>query len=132
MTGGSNILDIPSDATPKWFFEERLPVKLPEAFEKFKDTIGGTEGILQFDVGGEGGGKWYLTIKEGTATVTEGENEDASTTFTIDAADWMAIIRKEMDPQMAFMSGKLMIAGDMTLAMKLGQIIRGLLSTEEQ
>ena len=38
-------------------------------------------------------------------------------------ADFLAIVNGKLNPQMAFMSGKLKIQGDMGLAMKLQQIL---------
>jgi putative sterol carrier protein len=38
-------------------------------------------------------------------------------------ADFLAIVNGKMNAQMAFMSGKLKIQGDMGLAMKLQQIL---------
>ncbi|MEW5947637.1 MAG: SCP2 sterol-binding domain-containing protein [bacterium] len=124
------IPEIPPDATPKWMFEERLPKRLDAALERFKDQLEGVEGVLQFNIEGDNGGQWCITLKEGKGEVTAGENEDASTTFTISAEDWMALIRREVDPQTIFMSGRMRIAGDMGLAMKLGQIIRGAMAQE--
>ena len=38
-------------------------------------------------------------------------------------ADFLNIVNGKLNPQMAFMSGKLKIQGDMGLAMKLAQIL---------
>ncbi|MEW5945777.1 MAG: SCP2 sterol-binding domain-containing protein [bacterium] len=121
---------MPADAGPKWVFEERLPKRFEESMEKYREQLEGIEGVLQFNIEGEGGGQWHIALSEGKATVHPGESEDPSTTFTVDAADWMAIVRRETDPQTVFMQGKLRIAGDMNLAMRLGQLIRTVLQEE--
>jgi putative sterol carrier protein len=38
-------------------------------------------------------------------------------------ADFLAIVNGKLNPQMAFMSGKLKVQGDMGLAMKLQQLL---------
>jgi putative sterol carrier protein len=73
----------------------------------------------QFDVTGEGGGKWYAKIENGALTPGEGEAENPDCTITVSASDWLDILAGKLDAQMAFMAGKLKIAGDMGLAMKL-------------
>jgi 3-hydroxyacyl-CoA dehydrogenase/3a,7a,12a-trihydroxy-5b-cholest-24-enoyl-CoA hydratase len=119
----ANGVNIPEGATVKDLFEQ-LGKRLPEAEQKFGDLFTSMEGILQFDITGEGGGKWYMEFKSGKASVTEGAHESPTTTFTVDAADWLALSRREADPQQLFMSGRLKVAGDMGLAMKLGQFMR--------
>ena len=42
-------------------------------------------------------------------------------TITMDAQDWIDMISGSLDGQQAFMTGKLKIKGDMSLAMKMGQ-----------
>ncbi len=41
-------------------------------------------------------------------------------TLTISGLDWLDMLARKLNPQMAFMSGKLKLKGDMGLAMKLG------------
>ena len=44
-------------------------------------------------------------------------------TITQAVADWREINAGRLNPQMAFMSGKIKVSGDMSLAMKLGSIM---------
>lgn len=78
-----------------------------------------------FDIGGEGGGKWFADLtKESGPWITQGEG-DAKCTITVPKAeDWVAIASGDLKPTAAFMQGKLKVKGDMSLAMKL----QGLLS----
>lgn len=117
-------------ATVQELFDNYLPQRIEAAFERFKDTLAGMEGILQFNITGENGGVWHILIKEGKGEVKKGEHETPTTTFTVDSADWLALVQRKVDPQAIFMSGKLKIAGDMSLAMRLGQIIRGAFGTQ--
>jgi len=55
--------------------------------------------------------------------VTAGSTGGAKCTVTAATGDFMNIVSGKMNPQMAFMSGKLKIKGDMGLAMKLQKVI---------
>ena len=46
---------------------------------------------IQFDIAGEGGGKWTVVVENGTCTVNEGTIEDATATLKSDAATWVGI-----------------------------------------
>ncbi|MFZ1510297.1 MAG: SCP2 sterol-binding domain-containing protein, partial [Tabrizicola sp.] len=49
--------------------------------------------------------------------------EEADVTLTADADVFRAILDGEMNPTMAFMTGKLAVDGSMGLAMKLGSVL---------
>ena len=48
--------------------------------------------------------------------------QTATCTFRVAASDYLDMVNGKLNPQMAFMSGKLKIAGDMGLAMKMQQL----------
>ena len=79
----------------------------------------GMTATYQFDITGDSGGKWFAKIENGALTTGEGEAENPSITITVSDTDWLDIITGKLDGQMAFMTGKLKIQGDMSLAMKL-------------
>jgi len=82
----------------------------------------GLEAVYQFDLTGDNGGKYNLAIDDGQLTVTEGTHASPSITITMAANDYLDMSNGKLNPQMAFMSGKLKIAGDMGLAMKMQQL----------
>jgi len=82
----------------------------------------GMTATYQFDITGEGGGKWFAKIENGVLTSGEGDAESADCTVTVSAGDWLDILNGKLNGQMAFMAGKLKIAGDMSLAMKLNSL----------
>ena len=90
---------------------------MPTNFKK--DKAAGMKAIYQWDVTGEGGGKWNAVIDNGNITVSEGQHASPNITITVAAKDWLDILNGKLDGQMAFMSGKLKVKGDMSLAMKL-------------
>jgi putative sterol carrier protein len=58
-------------------------------------------------------------IKDNKCTVTQGTAPAAKLTVTADSADFIKIFTGQLDGMQAFMQGKLKLAGDMSLAMKL-------------
>ncbi len=84
------------------------------------EKAAGVNAVIQYDISGEGGGSWYATIKDGACTVTAGPASTPNLTLTISGQDWLDMLAGKLNPQMAFMSGKLKLKGDMGLAMKIG------------
>ncbi|MFQ5830629.1 MAG: SCP2 sterol-binding domain-containing protein [Candidatus Methylomirabilia bacterium] len=79
----------------------------------------GVSVVVQYDITGEGGGTWHVGIKDGTCTTSEGAASSPNLTLTMTAQDWIDMVSGKLSGQMAFMSGKLKLKGDMSLAMKL-------------
>ena len=87
-----------------------------------KDKVQGMNAVYQFNITGDGGGEWSVSIAAGELTVGEGTAESPSITLTIDAANFADLVAGKLNGQTAFLTGKLKIQGDMTLAMKLQSI----------
>ena len=77
----------------------------------------------QFNITGDGGGVWYVILTDGHPKVHEGTAENANITLTADAGNWINIVNGKTSGQMAFLTGKLKIKGDMALAMKLQSLM---------
>ena len=88
------------------------------------DAAKGMNSVIQFNLSGEGGGNYYVEIKDGTAKVHEGTAPSPNMTMTLAASDYVDLIMGKLNGQMAFMSGKLKIAGDMGLAMKMQTLFK--------
>lgn len=96
-----------------------------ETFEqmpsKFRaDKAAGVNATIQYDITGDQGGTWHAVIKDGTCTVMSGAAASPSLTLTMASQDWLDMVGGKLAGQMAFMSGKLKLKGDMGLAMKIG------------
>jgi putative sterol carrier protein len=94
-----------------------LMSRMPKAFQPEK--AGGVEAVIQYHLTGEEGGDWIITIEDGKCTVVEGEADNPDMTLTADAQDYKEVILGKTDAMQAFMKGKLKLAGDLNLAMKL-------------
>jgi putative sterol carrier protein len=87
-------------------------------------AIGGNSGLggtLKFDFGEPG--SVYIDGKSTPNTVSDGEGKTADCTISLTLETFEKMIKRELDGTSAFMQGKLRVAGDMGLAMKLGPIL---------
>jgi putative sterol carrier protein len=83
----------------------------------------GVNATYQFDLTGDNGGTWQVAVANGTCAVSQGTpNDKPNITITMAAGDYLDMITGKLNPQMAFMGGKLKIKGDMSLALKMQQI----------
>ena len=101
--------------TPKSIFEERLSATLAK---KGPADNGAT---YQFQVTGDDGGDWI--VDTGAASVTAGTSDDANCTITVADSDFVGLVKGELAGPMLFMTGKLKVEGDISLAMKLGDLL---------
>lgn len=89
-----------------------------------EDVVKSTQGIYQFDLSGEHTGVWFLDLKTGSGSVGQGEPPTkADVVMKMDSSDFSKMFSGKLKPTMAFMSGKLKIKGDMTLAIKLEKLM---------
>lgn len=95
---------------------------MPSKFRADKAT--GINATIQYDISGDQGGNWHAVIKDGTCTVNSGPAATPNLTLSMAAQDWLDMIGGKLSGQMAFMSGKLKLKGDMGLAMKVGGLFQ--------
>ena len=76
--------------------------------------------IIKFDFGDDG-----IVRIDGKAspTVIDNEDSEADCTVKVTMDNFIQIAEGNLNPQMAFMTGKLRVEGDMSLAMQLGSIL---------
>ncbi len=87
---------------------EEIVAKMNEAVT----ANGGLDKSVKFDFGDDG------CISVDGTNVSQDDIE-ADCTIKVDKDDFAALATGQMDPMMAFMSGKLKIEGDMSVAMSL-------------
>lgn len=87
---------------------EDIVSKMTEALGK----SGGIDKSVKFDFGDDG-----QVFAHGTEA--EISDKDADCTISVSKEDFVSLASGNLDPMMAFMSGKLKVAGDMSVAMGL-------------
>jgi len=104
--------------TPQQIFDSMPQALVPE-------KAGSTKAMIQFDLSGDQGGKWWVKIHDGQAESGHGDAPEApQLTLMADATDYVKISLGQLDGTAAFMQGKLKIKGDMGLAIKMASLFR--------
>lgn len=85
---------------------------------KLKSRVesGSFDGSVKFDTGGDG----VLVIDGNTISTTD---RPADCTIRLSLSDFEDLLSGELSPTTAFMTGKLKIEGDMSIAMSLQQLL---------
>ena len=83
-------------------------LKLPNQVKP--EVLDGLETRFHFDISGEQGGQYTIAVADGQLTVDEGLVGEAK--CTVKAADktLTALLKREMNPMMALLTGKLKIS----------------------
>lgn len=98
-------------------FVDQLRTTLEDASTELRPA----EGTFQLRVTGPPNEVWMIDL--GERSVTEGNGRPADATLTIGGVDLARIVRGEIDPQMAFVQGKLRIEGDVNKAIEFGTLL---------
>ena len=99
--------------------------EVQEIIKQMGGAIGansGLGGILKFDFGDAG--SVLIDGKATPNTVSDGAGKNADCTITVSLDTFQKMVKGELDGTSAFMQGKLRVAGDMGLAMKLGPVLQ--------
>jgi putative sterol carrier protein len=83
------------------------------------DSLG--EGKFQLRITGAGEQTWMIDMDD--RSVTEGNGRPADATLTIRDAHLAEILRGNLDPQIAFVQGKLRVDGDISKAIEFGSFL---------
>ena len=101
--------------------------QVKEVFEKMSEFFNttaaqGLDAVFQFDITGDEGGMWNVSVKDGVCEVQEGTHDAPTVTLAMSAEDWLAMVNKELNPMQAFMSGQLSVSGDIMLAQRIPEL----------
>ena len=90
---------------------------MPEVFRPQRAR--GVNTIIQFRLSGEGGGDWYMTVKDGACAVTEGVSDAARATITMTANDYVDLAAGKLGGMKAFLTGRIKTSGDASLLQRM-------------
>jgi putative sterol carrier protein len=83
------------------------------------EKAAGIDATIQFKLSGPQPGEWFITIKDNQCTISQGTASAAKLTVSADSDNFIKIFTGQLDGTQAFMQGKIKIAGDFSLALKL-------------
>lgn len=101
--------------TPSYDSVRDILFSLPKRFKA--DRAADTTATLHFDLSGEGGGQFTVSIAEGQCQVQDGHHGDPNCVVTAEASVYRDVELGKMAAEMAVMSGKLRIS-DLAVMMK--------------
>jgi putative sterol carrier protein len=86
------------------------------------DASKGVNAVFQFELSGDGGGVYAVSVDDGKVAVKEGAHDAPTVVLKMDAEDYVKMSNGKINGHWAVMSGKLKVSGNMMVAMKMQQI----------
>jgi putative sterol carrier protein len=99
--------------TPREFFEQVLPNRFNPNKAK------GIDVTVQINITGPDGGEWTGAIKDQKLEVKEGTHSSPALVINMVEKDFMDVVNGKLSGEKAFLTGKLQLKGNLTLALKL-------------
>lgn len=99
----------------------RAFLTLVEKVKEDPSAIKGMKTVYQFDL--KEGETYQIKIADDTVEFNEGSPEEAICTLAMSEKNLLKLFQGELNPTNAFMTGRLKIKGDLSLAMKLQSIL---------
>ena len=99
-------------------FDTILPPKIAATPDKAREI----NAIYQFKITGEGGREWNVDLSSAGPAITQGTKPGANCTIEVANADFVNTLKNPALGMQLFMTGKLKVAGDPMLAMKLQKL----------
>lgn len=81
--------------------------------------------VVQFDFKGADSYRAHMRISGEQLSVVPGLHGNPDLTVESDAASWLALVNGDADPNELFLSGQLLVSGDMDLIMRLADLLLG-------
>ena len=88
------------------------------------EKAAGVDTVIQFKFTGSQASEWYVIVKDQKCESIPGTHPSPKMTMTVDSDDYVKMSIGEMDATMAFLKGKVKVAGDMSVALKMGHYFK--------
>ncbi len=102
--------------------------KLPETVTAAMEAMPGmfrsekaqdASAIIQMNFSGNEPGAWTIAIAGGACQVDRGSTNNPDLTINSPSEIWLKIVRRELDPASAFVSGQFTCTGDMAILLQM-------------
>lgn len=97
---------------------------LVERIKHNPEGIRGVRNIYQFDVSGADSGVYQLKFKDGHVQFSDKVVDRPDCILQISDENLVKLVKGELNPAMAFMTGKVKVKGEVALALKLQSILK--------
>merc|ERR1711981_491983 len=121
---GAGAGDAPKAAGGDWK-ADKIFTEMGKRLSQDPSMVKKINGVYQWKITKDGKTRvWTVDLKNGAGSVGEGEKTAPDVTLTLSDDDYADMVLGKLNAQQAFMQGKIKIAGNMSYAMKLGQIMK--------
>lgn len=79
----------------------------------------GVNAVFQYNIKGEGGGRWYVTVDNGKLDILKGLHPSPTVTLEMGSDNYVNMVNGKLDGTYAYMMSKLKVTGDRKLAQKI-------------
>jgi putative sterol carrier protein len=104
---------------PKDIIEKEIAAK----FKARPDKAAAVNAVVVLEITGANGGTWTVDCTKPGGEVKTGGSASAKLTVTMLDTDFSDMFEGRLNPQAAFLGGKVKVKGDIALALKLGNIL---------
>ena len=99
-----------------------LMAELPGRFDP--EIAPGLNAVIQFELSPEDeGGPYIVTIRDNSCVIEPGLHQSPSMTLKMTASDYVDLATGKISHQLAFMTGRLRVNGDLSLATRLRDLL---------
>ncbi len=102
---------------------EEIFAEMPNRVDASK--LAGLDMSILFDLSGDGGGQWTMTVADGAMAIADGARDSPTATLKMDATDYQSMALGKLNPMTAFMTGKVKVEGDLGAVMKMQGFLPG-------
>ena len=100
-----------------------IEVKVAKKIKENPSLVKSVNAADAIELSGEGGGRWVIDFTRSPATIEGNSTAHAVTTVSMGADTFVGISSGEIDPQTAFLTGKIKVDGYLGVAIKLGELL---------
>lgn len=89
------------------------------------------ESVYLWDISGEDGGKWVVDCKDKPGVRKE-DTAKPDCAIALSSSDFVSLASGELNPQKAFLMGRIKISGEFSHALRLGELLDQLVDQPKQ